>query len=144
MKLFNIGWAVVVLALAAGCASKRGTGAPGGRQDVLHTCNCGPQCKCNVVSTTPGKCACGTALKWGHLLRVEGNVGTLCQCNAGCTCGGLDPKDPAKCVCGTPVKRVNLAGTGIYFCNCGGACSCNTVSPAPGKCKCGMELKKVE
>ena len=57
--------------------------------------------------------------------------------------GGQKMKDPNKCLCGTEVKRVNMAGTDIYFCNCGGSCFCNTVSNEPGKCKCGMNLKKV-
>ncbi len=113
------------------------------RQDVLYTCNCGPECKCNTVSTKPGNCACGQPLKWGHLVKVEGNEAILCTCGEGCKCS-IDPKDTTKCVCGNPVKRVNLKGTGIYFCNCGGSCTCNTVSDKPGKCKCGMKLKKVD
>lgn len=114
------------------------------RNDVLYTCNCGPECKCNTVSTKPGKCACGAPLKWGHVLRVEGDEAILCQCAEGCKCTGLDPKDPTKCMCGNPVKRISLKGSGIYFCNCGGSCSCNTVSDKPGKCKCGMDLKKAD
>ncbi|MBA4373458.1 MAG: hypothetical protein C0402_11435 [Thermodesulfovibrio sp.] len=54
----------------------------------------------------------------------------------------LDADDPAKCGYGKTVKKVNLKGTGIYFCNCGGSCTCNTVSNKPAKCKCGMDLKK--
>ena len=114
------------------------------RKDVLYTCNCGPECKCNTVSTKPGNCACGQPMKWGHVVKVEGNEALLCTCKEGCKCRGLDPKDPIKCTCGGPVKRVSLKGTGIYFCNCGGSCMCNTVSDSPGKCKCGMELKKVD
>ena len=114
------------------------------RKDVLYTCNCGPECKCNTVSTKPGNCACGQPMKWGHVVKIEGNEALLCTCKEGCKCSGLDPKDPAKCACGSPVKRVSLKGTGIYFCNCGGSCTCNTVSDSPGKCKCGMELKKVD
>jgi hypothetical protein len=113
----------------------------GARQDVLYTCNCGAECNCNTVSTQPGKCKCGVEMKWGHVLKIEGNEAILCQCGEGCKCGGLDAKDPTKCVCGMPVKRVNLEGTGVYFCNCGGSCYCNTVSDKPGKCRCGMELK---
>lgn len=113
------------------------------RHDVLFTCDCKPDCKCNTVSTKPGKCKCGETLKWGHVVKVEGNEALLCTCKEGCTCA-IDPKDPSKCGCGHPVKRVNLKGTGIYFCNCGSSCSCNTVSDKPGKCKCGMDLKKVD
>ena len=114
------------------------------RKDVLYTCKCGPECKCNTVSTKPGNCACGQPMKWGHVVKIEGNEALLCTCKEGCKCSGLNPKDPTKCACGNPVKRVSLKGTGIYFCNCGGSCMCNTVSDSPGKCKCGMELKKVD
>ena len=149
MKALNVLFLVFLLTLA-GCAAMQTAdtsdtaGAQADRQDVLYTCNCGPQCKCNSMSTKPGNCACGSPMKWGHVLRVEGNEAILCQCAEGCSCAGLDPKDPSKCMCGTPVKRVSLEGTGIYFCNCGGSCSCNTVSDSPGPCKCGMKLKKVD
>ncbi|MFA7382631.1 MAG: hypothetical protein WC001_04205 [Desulfurivibrionaceae bacterium] len=113
------------------------------RHDVLYTCNCGAGCTCNTVKTSPGTCRCGAPLKWGHILKIEGNEALLCQCDEGCTCA-LNPQDQSKCSCGKPVKRVNLKGTGIYFCNCGGACMCNTVSDQPGKCRCGMELKKID
>ena len=114
------------------------------RNDVLYTCDCGPECKCNSMSTKPGNCACGKPMKWGHVIKTEGDEAILCTCAEGCKCSGLDPNDPAKGACGNPVKRVSLKGTGIYFCNCGGSCACNTVSDGPGKCKCGMDLKKVD
>ena len=145
MKIFNyIIFGICLSILFAGCASMQTASPQADRQDVLYTCNCGPQCKCNTVSTQPGNCTCGAPLKWGHILEVEGNEVVLCQCNEGCQCGGVDPKDPTKCMCGTPVKRVNLEGTGIYFCNCGGSCKCNTASDKAGKCKCGMKLKQVK
>lgn len=112
------------------------------RHDVLYSCACDDNCNCGSVSTKPGKCKCGVDMKWGHVLKIESDDAILCQCGEGCKCGGLDAKDPTKCVCGNPVKRVSLAGTGIYFCNCGSSCYCNTVSDKPGKCRCGMELKK--
>jgi hypothetical protein len=132
-----------LLLLVAGFAAKQSMAADEARKDVLYTCNCGDECKCNSVATTPGNCKCGKPMKWGHVLKVEGNEAIICQCEEGCTCK-LDPKDPSKCGCGKPVKKVNLAGSGLYFCNCGGSCLCNTVSDKPGKCKCGMDLKKVE
>lgn len=132
-----------LLLLVVGCAATKSIAAGEARKDVLYTCNCGDQCKCNSVSTTPGNCKCGKPMKWGHLLKMEGNEALICQCDEGCTCS-LDPKDATKCGCGKPVKRVNLAGSGLYFCNCGGSCMCNTVSAEPGQCKCGMALKKVE
>jgi hypothetical protein len=130
--------------LFSGCVTTKPATTAEERHDVLYTCNCGPQCKCNSVSTTAGKCSCGSPLIWGHVVRVEGNEALLCQCKEGCKCAGLDPKDPNKCACGTAVKRVNLTGTGLYFCNCGGSCGCNTISDKPGTCKCGMPLKKAE
>lgn len=140
MRILVVGLCLAML--MAGCASMQSGGATADRQDVLYSCNCGPDCKCNTLSTKAGNCACGEPLKWGHVLKVEGSEAILCQCNEGCACGGLDAKDPTKCVCGTPVKRVDMAGTGIYYCNCGGSCYCNTVSDKPGDCKCGMKLKK--
>ena len=128
-----------VLLLAAFMVSAK---AAEERHDVLYTCDCGPQCKCNSMSTKPGDCKCGKPMKWGHVIKTEGNDAILCMCAEGCKCSGLDPKDPSKCACGNPVKRVSLKGTGIYFCNCGGSCTCNTVSDTPGTCKCGMDLKK--
>jgi hypothetical protein len=113
------------------------------RQDVIYSCDCGSGCNCNSVSTQPGKCACGKELKWGHVLKIEGDEALLCQCEEGCECS-LSESDPTKCACGNDVKRVKLAGSGLHFCNCGGSCYCNTVSDQPGKCKCGMELKKVD
>ena len=82
-------------------------------------------------------------MKWGHVIKIEGDEAILCQCEEGCKCE-LSKDDPSKCACGNQVKRVKLAGTGIHFCNCGGSCVCNTVSDQPGDCKCGMPLKKVE
>ena len=146
MKFVKFFLLATLFAYLAGCATmgtSETSGKEGDRQDVLYTCNCGPQCDCNTVSTTAGKCACGVPLKWGHVLKIEGDEAILCQCNEGCKCAGLDAKDPTKCACGAPVKRVSLKGTGIHFCNCGGSCYCNTVSSAPGKCKCGMDLKVV-
>lgn len=149
MKILNVLFLAFILTLT-GCATTQTADTADkadtqtARQDVLYTCDCGPQCKCNSMSTTPGNCECGKPMKWGHVLRVEGNEAILCQCAKGCSCAGLDPKDPTRCMCGTPVKRVNMEGSGIYFCNCGGSCACKTVSDAPGPCKCGMKLKKVE
>lgn len=121
------------------CLTKQGDVAA----DALYVCNCGPSCKCNSVSKSPGKCSCGSPLKMGHVLKVEGDEALVCMCKEGCTCK-IDPKDSTKCGCGEPTKRVPLKGTGLYFCNCGGSCACNTVMAGPGTCKCGMQLKKVD
>lgn len=109
------------------------------RQDVLYTCDCGPECNCKTVSTTAGNCDCDKPLAWGHVVKIEGTEALLCQCAEECECA-INPEDPSVCGCSNPVKQVNLAGTGMYFCNCGGSCECNTVSDTPGECECGMEL----
>lgn len=107
---------------------------------TIYWCACGPECKCNSVSKQPGKCTCGKEMAGGHVIWVEGSTAVACTCGPECTCS-LDPNDKTKCACGKPVKRIDLKGTGLYYCNCGGACGCNTVSDKPGACAaCGMEL----
>lgn len=112
------------------------------RKDILYSCACGPECKCNSASTAPGNCACGKPLAWGHVVKVEGDEALVCTCAEGCACK-LDEKNLGQCACGQPLKRVSLKGTGLYFCNCKGSCFCNTVSAVPGECRCGMSLKQV-
>lgn len=127
-----------------GCAGHPRAGAGGSeKNNVVYSCACGPQCRCGTVSTTPGRCACGAALKPGHVLKVEGAEAITCQCGKDCTCL-LDSEDPTKCGCGKSVKRIDLSGSEIYFCNCMGSCMCNYLSDKPGKCKCGMDLKRAE
>jgi hypothetical protein len=111
------------------------------KSNILYVCNCGPECKCNTVSTKPGKCGCGVELVPMRILRIEGDEAVLCTCGKGCMCKS-DPNDPAKCGCGKPVKRVSLKG--LYVCACGAGCDCNTVSDKPGKCRCNKDLRKVE
>jgi hypothetical protein len=91
------------------------------------------------VSLEPGTCSCGKELAKAHMLRIDGNVATVCMCSGDCTCK-LDPADPTKCTCGQPVKQVSLEGKGLYYCNCGGSCTCNHVAGEPGECHCGMAL----
>lgn len=142
VNVSKIPFIIVLLVLLTACAGKEVAEVQQEeRRDILYICNCGPQCNCNTVSTKPGNCACGAPLKWGHVIKVEGNEAILCQCKEGCACD-LAQKDLSRCGCGMAVKRVSLEGTGIYFCNCGGSCYCNTVSDQPGRCRCGMNLKK--
>lgn len=122
-------------------SGKTGKGKKMRAGKILYVCNCGPDCKCNTVSTKPGKCTCGEKLVPMHILKIEGDEALLCTCGKSCTCK-LDPDDPKKCGCGNEVKRVSLKG--LYVCKCGEGCECNTVSDKPGKCRCGVELKKVE
>ncbi|PLY06698.1 MAG: hypothetical protein C0624_04235 [Desulfuromonas sp.] len=113
------------------------------RQDVLYMLDCDKDCHCNSVSTEPGAIPCGKPMKWHHVVKVVGDEALLCSGDEGCHCT-IDPDDDSKCSCGKPVKRVSLKGQGIYFCNCAGSCTCNTLAPEPGPCRCGMKLKKVD
>lgn len=108
--------------------------------NILYVCNCGPECKCNTVSTKRGKCACGVELVPMHILKIENDEAILCTCGKDCTCK-LDPKDSSKCGCGKQVRRISIKG--MYVCSCGSGCECNTVSDKPGKCTCGADLKKI-
>ena len=136
---------LLVYPLALGCAfllASCQTTDSSAKSGLLYVCGCGADCKCTTVSLQPGKCGCGKALVAGHLKKVEADTALLCMCDPDCKCA-LDAKDPTKCGCGKPIRKVSLKGTGLYFCNCGGNC-CTTVSDKPGKCKCGMDLKKVD
>lgn len=77
-------------------------------EDVLYVCNCA-DCKCNTVSTSPGKCECGEDLVSAHVLKIAENKATLCLCGKDCACK-LNQADPSKCACGKPVKEVSLKG----------------------------------
>ena len=54
----------------------------------------------------------------------------------------LIPNTLPGATCGVLTKQVSLVGTGIHFCNFGGACFCNYVSDSPGACKYGNNLIK--
>lgn len=110
---------------------------------TIYWCACGPECRCNSVSKSPGKCSCGKEMAGGHVVYMEGNTALVCTCGPGCSCS-IDPNDRTKCGCGKPIKRIDLTGTGLYFCNCMGSCGCNTVSDKPGACKCGMQLHQAK
>jgi hypothetical protein len=109
------------------------------RNDVLYTCNCGPECDCGSVSAEAGTCGCGTELAAAHMVKVEGNEALVCGCAGDCTCE-INAEDETTCSCGTEIRRVSLEGSGIYYCNCGGSCTCNFVATEAGNCACGMEL----
>jgi len=134
---------LTVAMLFTACAPSATPKASAERSDVIYFCDCGDACQCNSVSTTPGPCQCGKPMKWGHVVKVEGDEVLVCTCAEGCACT-IDPNDATRCACGHELKRISLKGTGIYFCNCGGSCYCNTVSSQPGACKCGMPLKKID
>ena len=39
--------------------------------EETYTCNCGPACRCDTLSTTPGKCTCGKEMVKAKVVRVE-------------------------------------------------------------------------
>lgn len=153
MRTFSLVVVLGFLLILSGCCALRGGPGHYGENgpvkqgtagaDTLYVCNCGPDCKCNSVSKSPGNCTCGSPMKMGHVVKVEGDEALVCMCKEGCTCK-IDPQDASLCGCGQPLKRVSLKGTGLYFCNCGGACMCNTVQDKSGTCKCNMQLKKAD
>lgn len=110
-------------------------------QEIVYSCNCGPECQCKSASNQPGHCACGVPMKAGNVIAEEEGEAILCQCAGGCKCG-LSQEDPTKCACGKDVKRKSKSDKGAYSCDCGDACQCNYTSDKPGKCSCGKPLKK--
>jgi hypothetical protein len=108
----------------------------------VYTCDCEEGCPCPSPYLEPGKCECGLELARMRVLKIEIGKAYLCTCDdAKCPCQ-FDAKDPKKCGCNTPVKEI--ATKGKYICACGPDCRCNTISALPGKCRCGVEMKKVE
>ncbi len=95
----NISFAVVIFAMVAalGCGGSP-TEAPveevvldvveeqpvvEARNDLVYACSCGPECECGAVALEPGTCGCGSELAQAHLLKMDGNVATLCSCGRG-------------------------------------------------------------
>jgi hypothetical protein len=107
---------------------------------TYYVCNCKDDCKCDFISSNPGKCKCGSTLVAMHFLAIENGTGIFCRCGSDCTCE-RSKSDKTKCGCGKPVKMVGLKGK--YVCSCGPACNCGTISDKPGKCHCGKDLKQV-
>ncbi len=131
----------IAIGLTATASWTAGTAAKGA--DV-YFCDCEEGCPCPSPYLEPGSCECGLALAKGKVIRIdrEKNKIYLCKCDdQKCPCA-FDPKDQTKCGCNYKVKEYPLKGK--YVCNCGPDCKCNTVSVNPGKCSCGVPLKKVE
>lgn len=62
--------------------------------------------KCHMMSETAGKCAmCGAEMKPMHVIKVVGDVATVCSCPDKCTCTGMKADDPTKCSCGKDVMN---------------------------------------
>jgi hypothetical protein len=92
--------------------------------DEVYVCDCGMGCKCNMMANKAGNCACGEALVKAKVVRMkEGTVYIKAD--------NWKEERPFKT-------------TGKYTCACGPTCGCNAISQNPGKCPCGMEMKKAE
>jgi hypothetical protein len=122
-KLIVTAVAVMVFA-AAGLAFAGSNGKADLKAgDEAYFCQCGPECACDTVSNNPGKCTCGRDL-------VKGKVTEA-------------PAGKVKADLGKG-KTDEYKTKGKFACACGDGCTCNTISQNPGKCTCGVDLKKVE
>jgi hypothetical protein len=134
--------ALATVGLLGACAHEghhhEGMGAEGGSAKI-YWCGSATDGPCSGISTSPGTCPDGKPMNAGHVVWMEGSTALVCVCGADCTCK-IDPNDRTKCGCGKPIRRIDLAGTGIYFCNCKGSCGCNMISDKPVNCRCGMPL----
>jgi len=131
----------IAIGLTATASRTAGTAATGA--DV-YFCDCEEGCPCPSPYLEPGSCDCGLALIKGKVTKIDREKDKiyLCKCDDDkCPCA-FDPKDSTKCGCNYTVKEYPLKGK--YVCNCGPNCKCNTVSINPGKCSCGVPMKKVE
>jgi hypothetical protein len=107
---------------AAYAAQKASMGLKVG--DEVYACNCGADCKCNMMANKAGKCPCGEEMVKAKVVRIEGGTAYLKADNW------------------MEERPFNM--TGKYICACGPECKCNAVSQKPGKCPCGMEMKKAK
>lgn len=92
--------------------------------DEVYACNCGESCPCQTMAEMPGKCPCGSEMVKARVMKVEGDMVML-------------KADSWK-------KARSFKTTGQYACSCGPDCKCRAMSQNPGKCPCGMKMKKVE
>ncbi len=91
--------------------------------DELYVCDCGEKCPCDSMSNNPGQCTCGKDLVKAKVTRVE--------------------KEKAFFKAEGWSKERALKTAGKYTCACPPACKCDTISQNPGKCTCGVEMKKL-
>jgi hypothetical protein len=91
--------------------------------DEIYACNCGAECKCNMMAQKAGTCPCGEAMVKAKVVRIEGGTAYLKANNW--------------------KEEMPFNLTGKYVCACGPGCKCNAVSQKTGKCPCGTEMKKV-
>jgi len=90
--------------------------------DEIYVCNCGEMCDCGSVSLKEAKCTCGKEMVKVTVARVDKGMAYYMQ----------DGKE----------RSIKTAGK--YACACGPDCKCGMISQKPGKCGCGVEMKKVK
>jgi hypothetical protein len=90
--------------------------------DEVYVCACGEGCQCQTMARNPGKCTCDKQMAKAKVNKVEDGVVLVT----------LDGKERT-------FKTV-----GQYVCACGPACNCDTISQSPGKCVCGMDMKRAD
>ncbi len=91
--------------------------------DELYVCACGEKCPCDTLSNNPGKCTCDADLVKAKVVKVE--------------------KNKAYFKAEGWTKERAFKTVGKYTCACPPACKCDTISQNPGKCTCGVEMKKL-
>ncbi len=92
--------------------------------DEVYACNCGESCPCMTMSRKLGNCSCGNEMVKAKVVKIDGDTAFL-------KADSWEKERPFKM-------------TGKYACACGPECKCDTISQNPGKCACGVELKKVQ
>jgi hypothetical protein len=120
--------AVVILAVSLAVVMAFSLGAQEGKPnlkvgDERYVCNCGEKCACLTLSSSEGKCTCGSDMVKAKVMKLE-------KGNAVFKAAGWNYEKAFKT-------------TGKYACSCAPGCKCGTISQNPGKCTCGSELKKI-
>ncbi len=91
--------------------------------DEVYACNCGEACPCHTMSRNAGSCTCGKEMVKATAVKADAASVSL-------KANGWE-------------KERTFKTTGKYACACGDSCGCDTISQNPGKCTCGVEMKKV-
>jgi hypothetical protein len=90
--------------------------------DEVYACNCGDGCPCDTLSFSPGKCGCGNKMVKAKVTGVSERKAMLMAENW--------------------EKERSFNTAGKYACACPNGCNCGTISQNPGKCACGVDMKK--
>ncbi|HTG02129.1 MAG TPA: hypothetical protein VK654_16220 [Nitrospirota bacterium] len=90
--------------------------------DSIYACNCGDKCGCKTMARTEANCSCGNKMVKASVVKAEADKVIL-------KADGWD-------------KERAFPTTAKYACACE-KCNCGTVSQNPGKCACGVEMKKI-